>query len=166
MILYAIALIPRTFSVFNLETLQIRQFFNFRDRNLPHNYQTMRALFTSTLLLTALTGTFLTTAGAAVIIAPATGFNITWDGNDGDHFDAAAPPDGAKVPGNLALASNGATPFSSSDLGPQLGITFHVAANLNDGFYGNSNSWISADADPGGAPAEAGVILGVNLFNL
>ena len=88
------------------------------------------------------------------------GFGITWDGNDGAHFDAGAPPAGAIVPDNLALASNGATPFSSSDLGPELGIAFHVAANLNDGFYGNSNSWISASADPDGAPGTAGINLG------
>ena len=34
-------------------------------------------------------------------IAPASGYNVTWDGNDGDHFDATAPPDGAIVPDNL-----------------------------------------------------------------
>lgn len=92
-------------------------------------------------------------------IGPAAGFDISWDGNDGVHFDAAAPPDGAQVPDNLALASNGATAFTSSDLGPQLGIAYHVAANLNDGFYGNANSWISADADPG-PPGVAGIDLG------
>jgi uncharacterized protein (TIGR03382 family) len=102
---------------------------------------------------------------AGVVITPAAGFNITWDGNDGTHFDLNAPPGGAVVPNNAARVSSGATPFSSSDLGPQLGIPFHVAANLNDGVYGNSNSWISGDADPGGAPAIAGVNL-VGLFNV
>lgn len=94
---------------------------------------------------------------------PAPGFQITWDGNDGAHFDPNPPPAGAVVPDNFALASNGATAFSSSDLGTQLGIPFHVAANLNDGFYGNSNSWISSDSDPGGAPGEAGVLLPLPL---
>ena len=109
----------------------------------------------------------LTSAQATVTISPAAGFNITWDGNDGVHFDPAAPPGGAVVPDNLALASNGATPISSSDLGPELGIAFHIAANLNDGLYGNANSWISASADPGGAPGEAGVLLaGGQLFNV
>lgn len=92
-------------------------------------------------------------------IMPAAGFSVTWDGNDGDHFDSAAPPLGSQAPDNLALATNGATAFTSSDLGPQLGIAFHVASNLNDGTYGNANSWISADADPDGAPAVAGVAL-------
>ena len=73
-------------------------------------------------------------------IAVEQGFSVAWDGNDGVHFDAAAPPAGAVVPDNLALASNGGTPFSSSNLGPELGIDFHVSANANDGTYGNSNS--------------------------
>ena len=78
-------------------------------------------------------------------IVSAAGFNIAYDGNNGDHFDVAGPPDGAKAPDNAALAANGATAFSGSDLGPELGIDFHVAGNLNDGFYGNSNSWIGGE---------------------
>ena len=39
----------------------------------------------------------------------------------------------------------GSTPLTSSDLGPLLGIPYHVAANLNDGLYGNAHSWISAN---------------------
>ena len=89
-------------------------------------------------------------------IESAEGFSIIWDGNDGANFDATPPPDGAWVPDNLALASNGAVPFASSDLGPELGIDFHVTPNINDGFYGNSNSWISASGD--GNP-----FVGVNL---
>lgn len=96
-------------------------------------------------------------AQATVVISPAPGFGLTWDGNDGMHFDAAAPPGGANAPDNVALASNGATPITSSDLGPELGIGFHVAANLTDGIYGNANSWISASADPG-PQAFAGVM--------
>lgn len=96
-------------------------------------------------------------AQATVVISPGVGFSLTWDGNDGTHFDPGAPPEGAVVPDNVALASNGATALSSSDLGPELGIGWHVAANLNDGIYGNANSWISASADPG-PQAFAGVI--------
>ena len=95
-----------------------------------------------------------------VEITPAPGFAIEWDGNNGVFFDEAAPPDGAKVPDNLALGSNGATAFSGSDLGPQLGIPFHVADNLNDGFYGNANSWIGADENPFAPVQFAGVALG------
>jgi hypothetical protein len=79
-----------------------------------------------------------------LIITPAAGgYAMTWDGNDGEYFQPTPP---AVVPDNAALASNGATPFTSSDLGPTLGIDFHVAGNVNDGLYGNSNSWIGAEA--------------------
>ncbi|MCA9188573.1 MAG: hypothetical protein KDA99_23255, partial [Planctomycetales bacterium] len=92
-------------------------------------------------------------------IDPAAGYQITWDGNDGDFFDPNAPPAGAAVPDNSALSANGATAFASSDLGPELGINFHVAINLNDGTYGNSNSWIGGDpaTNPFGDTAFAGI---------
>ena len=75
----------------------------------------------------------------AVGIAAAAGYAIGWDGNDGHYNNPAitAPP-----PDNRALATAGTTPFTSSDLGPAIGVPFHVAANLNDGLYGNANSWI------------------------
>ncbi|MDG2383768.1 MAG: hypothetical protein P8N76_18995 [Pirellulaceae bacterium] len=93
-------------------------------------------------------------------IISAEGYQVSWDGNDGDYFDDLAPPSGSVVPDNAALAANGATAFSSSDLGPEIGIGFHVASNLNDGFYGNANSWISGSGDPDGPPAVAGIALG------
>ena len=81
-----------------------------------------------------------------LVITPAAGFTITWDGNNGGF---SSPDLGAGPSNNVALASNGTVAFSSSDLGPELGIPFHVAANLNDGLYGNSHSWISGSApDP------------------
>ena len=81
-----------------------------------------------------------------LVITPAAGFAIAWDGNNGG-FNS--PDLGAGPSNNVALASNGTVPFSSSDLGPELGIPFHIAANLNDGLYGNINSWISGAApDP------------------
>ena len=82
--------------------------------------------------------------GRPLIIRPADGFVVEWNGNDGEFFDAAAPPDGANVPDNLALFG---TPFSSSDLGPELNIDIHRAHNITDGTYGNANSWISASGD-------------------
>jgi len=81
----------------------------------------------------------------AVRITNAPGLVIAWDGNDGQFNDPAA---GAAPPSNRALASEGTVPFTSSDLGPELGIPFHRAENLNDGFYGNANSWISGSSDP------------------
>ena len=92
---------------------------------------------------------------SALVITPAAGFTISWDGNDGAGFNPASP---APVPDNLALASNGATPFSSGELGPELGIGFHRNVNINDGLYGNSNSWIGASNDT--APFFVGVDLG------
>lgn len=75
-------------------------------------------------------------------ITPADGFTLTWDGNEADHFSAE---EAAPVPANLALAA-GSMAITSSDLGPLLGLNFHVAGNLNDGLYGNSNSWIGGNS--------------------
>lgn len=77
---------------------------------------------------------------AGVTIIPSAGFTLEWDGNDGDHFSADHP---ALVPPNPATSG---TAFTSSDLGPELDIDFHVASNLNDGIYGNANSWIGGSA--------------------
>jgi hypothetical protein len=76
-----------------------------------------------------------------VQIASQPGYSITWDGNNGQFRAATA---GAAPPANAAFAA-GATSFTSSDLGPILSIPFHVAANINDGLYGNAHSWISAN---------------------
>ena len=94
-----------------------------------------------------------------ISLNPAEGFTIDWDGNEADFFDEVEPPDGSIVPDNAALASKGSQAFSSSDLGPQLGIDFHVVENLNDGFYGNANSWIGADDNPFAPDAFAGIAL-------
>jgi hypothetical protein len=86
-----------------------------------------------------------TAAGAAVppvVLTPSAGYTIAWDGNDGQFNNPAL---GATPPPNRALAAAGTTPFTSSDLGPVLSISWHVAANLNDGLYGNNKSWISAN---------------------
>ena len=77
-----------------------------------------------------------------VVLTPASGFTIIWDGNNGGF---SSPDAGAGPSNNIALASNGTMPFTSSDLGPALGLPFHRAVNLNDGLYGNSHSWISAN---------------------
>ncbi|MEZ5323486.1 MAG: hypothetical protein R3F19_00245 [Verrucomicrobiales bacterium] len=97
-------------------------------------------------------------ASADVTITPAEGYNVTWDGNDGEHFDATPPEAGALVPDNLALAVNGSTAISSGALGPELNLDYHLTSNINDGFYGNSNSWIGGGNDP--EPWFAGVDLG------
>ena len=80
-------------------------------------------------------------APAQPIITNAPGYVITWEGNDGVN---PTPPN---VPTNIASASQGAIAFASGQLGPQIGAAQHYATNLNDGFYGNTQSWISATND-------------------
>ena len=69
------------------------------------------------------------------------GFEIIWDGNEGDFYSDAAL---AEVPDNDGLAENGAVAFGSSEL--DFGV--HYIDNINDGFYGNSKSWIAKFTDP------------------
>jgi hypothetical protein len=77
-----------------------------------------------------------------IAIQSAQGYSIGWDGNDGDFYNEQA---GARAPNNLALAANGSAAFGSSELG--FGV--HVIPKVNDGFYGNSSSWIAnPDTDP------------------
>ena len=71
-------------------------------------------------------------------LTPAPGFSITYDGNEGDWFDPAAPPEQVGAPDNAALAANGATAFGSSEYPAPA----HAIAHANDGYYGNSNSWL------------------------
>ena len=91
------------------------------------------------------------TSVGPVTITTTPGFTATWDGNDGDNFNGLG-----LVPDNLALASNGSTPISSGDLGPIIGVPFHRVHNLNDGLYGNANSWIGNGVGP---TLFAGIIL-------
>ncbi len=79
------------------------------------------------------------------------GYSIFWLGGDGDNFAAA-------VPANLATTgtSFGSTAYPAAA---------HSIAHINDGSYGNSNSWL---ADPGDLAPQIGVALGgtysVNSF--
>lgn len=90
-------------------------------------------------------------AQAQPVITNAPGYLITWDGNDGVN---PTPPN---VPTNIALASQGAIAYASGQFGPQLGVAWHYTTNLNDGFYGNNNSWIGGTGDP--TPWFAGIQL-------
>ncbi|MES2469904.1 MAG: hypothetical protein V4675_21565 [Verrucomicrobiota bacterium] len=100
-------------------------------------------------LITACLLTPLPLVQADVTITPSQGFILLWDGNEGDNFSAENP---APVPPNLATGA-GATAIASGELavGP------HYIPTLNDGLYGNANSWIGAD---GNSPAFAGIALG------
>jgi hypothetical protein len=67
---------------------------------------------------------------------------------------------GSMEPDNLALASNGATAFAKDVI---TGHAQHSIAHLNDGLYGNNNSWIAASGESfaGIAFAEATTIAAV-----
>jgi hypothetical protein len=79
-----------------------------------------------------------------ITVQAASGFGVGWDGNDGAFRNPETP---AAVPDNRALASRGTVAFGSSEFGAG-----HLMANVNDGFYGNSRSWIAhfgtPDPDP------------------
>ncbi len=72
-----------------------------------------------------------------VVLTPSSGFSLNWDGNNGGF---SSPDLGASAPDNAALASKGVTTFASSNYQPG---GFHDSININDGFYGNSSSWIA-----------------------
>ncbi|MFC1744730.1 hypothetical protein ACFL35_12120, partial [Candidatus Riflebacteria bacterium] len=63
---------------------------------------------------------------------------------------AIGPVSKAVVPNNIARASNGAVAFATDQL-YDLHHTYaiHKTSNLNDGQYGNSNSWIGGVKKPG-----------------
>ncbi len=69
-------------------------------------------------------------------LTPEPGFSMSFDGNEGRFFDPAAPPEQVGAPQNLALT---ATAFGTSEYGAG-GV--HLISNVNDGNYGNSNSWL------------------------
>ena len=119
-----------------------------------HNHRSVSLALMSILLVP-------TGMQAGLVINSSSGFTVAWDGNDGDGFNPASP---APVAANLANAA-GAVAFTSSDLGPELAIPFHVAGNLNDSLYGNSNSWIGGNL-PGGVPAPYAAIKLGGFFNL
>jgi len=101
-------------------------------------------------LSTVLALGMLSPAEAALVIAPAAGHVLTWDGNDGDYYDNVSIP--AQVPFNAAL---GGTPFAAND--PSAFPVPHVVTNLNDGFYGNTSAHINGSG---------GLFMGVMLTSL
>jgi hypothetical protein len=114
-------------------------------------FQILAAVAVSLLLVSA--------ASAQLTVTPSAGFNLSWQGSSttpgaSGPYDSNANPlvgDGS-VNGptpDLGLSSLGVTAFASSDF--TNGITYpqHQISHLNDGVYGNSNSWIAgADASP------------------
>ncbi len=108
---------------------------------------------TRIIVLVGVLGIGVTSAHATIgPITPASGYNITWNSNEGLYLNGP-------VPDNVALASNGSTPFTSGDLG-----SGHITADINDGSYGNASSWIHGGAIPN-PPNQAffGVVLPASL---
>ena len=87
-----------------------------------------------------------------IVITNAPTFSISWNGNDGKFYDTNSP---ARAPANRALASTGTKPFGSTEFGAGI----HLIANVNDGLYGNSHSWISKFT----APADPNPFIGLNF---
>ncbi|MFO1514016.1 MAG: LamG domain-containing protein [Verrucomicrobiota bacterium] len=119
-------------------------------KNLSLGLNCLRAV-SSSLGVGLLTLACVPVAQAQPIISNAPGYVITWDGDNG--VNANSP----NVPVNIASASQGAVAFASGQLGPEIGAAWHYATNLNDGFYGNTNSWIGGTSDP--TPWFAGIHL-------
>lgn len=104
---------------------------------------TSRVMNFSSALAVVLSGAV---AQAVPIIAPAGGYTISWNGNDGQFSSDTS----AAVPSNIARSSGGAIAFGTGAL-----VAPHAIADVNDGLYGNVNSWISA---PSATPS-----IGVNF---
>lgn len=76
-----------------------------------------------------------TSIAAADVITVGSGSQFTWDGANGPASSSGV------VPENIALSSNGATAFAIDVLGGGA-YAAHQISHLNDGTYGNANSWI------------------------
>ena len=74
-----------------------------------------------------------TPAVAGVVVNAGSGFTFTGNAPAGSTVPAS--------PVDIALATNGSTPFAISQYGTG---SPHWIGGLNNGLYGNSNSWISA----------------------
>jgi len=79
-------------------------------------------------------------ASPRVVLTPAPGYAVTWDGNNGGFFSPAAT---AGPSDNIALASRGTTAFGSSEYG-----IVHFITNVNNGLYGNNFSWLPSLSEP------------------
>jgi len=69
------------------------------------------------------------------VITSQPGYSVAWDGNNGGF---SSPEPGVGPADNAALALNGTVAFGSSEVG----LNVHFIYNVNDGYYGNSSSWI------------------------
>ncbi|MEX2288321.1 MAG: PSD1 and planctomycete cytochrome C domain-containing protein [Planctomycetaceae bacterium] len=84
------------------------------------------------------------------VLAKFVRLNITATNNDAepclDELEIYAKPDGARPARNVALASEGAVATASGSLA---GFDIHKLEHVNDGKYGNPQSWISNERGRG-----------------
>jgi len=95
------------------------------------------------------------TARVDAVVTVGPGSNFTWDG-----FNGPVVPSGV-VPNNLALTANGSTAFARDVLTPP-----HTIAGLNNGVYGNSNSWIGATSQNIDVYNDASLILNTGFAGI
>jgi Lamin Tail Domain/CotH kinase protein len=77
------------------------------------------------------------TTNPGLRVFTASGYTVSWDGDDGDYFSAGSP---ALAPAHAGLASLGVDVFASSNPG--------LASSLNDGRYGATGAWSPDASDP------------------
>jgi len=82
-----------------------------------------------------------TSTNPLLAITPAASHRLGWDGSNGLYRDIGP----TKLCNNVALA---ACPFNSSSLGDENNYKYHYGPAINDGSYGNADSWIPGPADP------------------
>lgn len=95
---------------------------------------------TATAILAILTAVTLPAPASAQTIVSATGYSITFNGNQQAFFSNTWDGTSQQAPNNIALSGQGSAAFASS----QYGIGGHLTANVNDGVYGNNRSWLTA----------------------
>lgn len=94
---------------------------------------------TATAILAILTAVTLPAPASAQTIVSATGYSITFNGNQQAFFSNTWDGTSQQSPSNIALSGQGSAAFASSELG----VGGHLTAYANDGVYGNNRSWLS-----------------------
>ena len=112
----------------------------------------------SALLLTV----FLSAGSVDAALTIGAGSQFTWDGISGPPLAKPPVPGTNVVPDNIALASRGGTSFAI-DSGH---MPTHNIPNLNNGRYGNSDSWIGVterDINVGGGTIVTSTFAGIDF---
>ena len=105
----------------------------------------------ATAILAILTAVTLPAPASAQTIVSATGYSITFNGNQQAFFSNTWDGTSQQAPNNIALSGQGSAAFASSQYG-----SGHLTTQANDGVYGNSRSWLS---NLSGTEAYVGIVL-------